>query len=120
MSLHRKATIRIVTLRSALIEMRHLPHSDKHRAALDALVADAEAILRKADELLMAPEPVAEPARRNIFPFEALEVGGFFEEPAYKVDSLRACASSYGRRHGKRFKVQMQKDKLSAKCFRVE
>ena len=120
MSLHRKVASRIINLRSGLISLRSVSRSDKHRSALVSLIADVEALMDKADKLLVEEAPEKEAPKRNTFPFDAIEIGGFFEEPAYKLASLRSAASSYGRRHGMQFTVKLQSDGLSAKCFRVK
>lgn len=119
MSLHRKATYRIVNLRSALTTLRATARQPSHLDALNELIRRADDLIAYADEALAPPTKVQAMASRGAYDFAAMSPGDTFDVEPERVSSLRVAASTWGARHGVKLSVRSLPDG-GARCIRVD
>lgn len=119
MKMHDKAVIKIMRLRAALGAMRSATNVEKSKTALSALIDEVDKLPSIAADLF-ADEPVRHAvAGPRSFPFAQLQPGDHFDVGHDRVNSLRACASSFGRRHGMTLTVR-ELPNGGARCVRVD
>lgn len=119
MKMHDKALIKIMRLRSSLANMRSAALIESNKNALSALIDEVDKLPAIAADLF-ADEPVRfSVGGPRSFPFAQLKPGEHFDVEPERVNSLRACASTFGRRHGMTLTVR-EKPNGGARCVRVD
>jgi hypothetical protein len=119
MKMHDKAVIKIMRLRESLVKMRSATWVEANKIALSALIDEVDKLPSIASDLF-ADEPVTMRVQGpRSFPFADLKPGEHFDVEFDRVNSLRACASGFARRHGMTLTVR-EKPNGGARCVRVD
>lgn len=119
MKMHDKAVLKIVKLRQQLSALRSATVVESNRITLSALIDEVDKLPSIAADLF-ADEPVRFRVQGpRSFPFADLQPGGHFDVEHDRVNSLRACASTFARRHGITLTVR-EKPNGGARCVRID